>query len=69
LGITPESIAIQKYIVSKSKVTVEKCGFIIHPRQGWFGASPDGHVVGKLFKEAEDILEKNTHSQSGMLYH
>ena len=52
-----ESIAIQKYIASKNQVTVKKCGFIIHPRYGWLGASPDGHVVARLCSEAEGILE------------
>ena len=52
-----ESIAIQKYIASKNQVTVKKCGFIIHPRHGWLGASPDGRVVDRLCNEAEGILE------------
>jgi len=35
----------------------KKRGFIIHPRYGWLGASPDGYVVDRLCSEAEGILE------------
>ena len=28
----------------KVRLTTSKCGFIIHPTMGWFGASPDARV-------------------------
>ena len=52
-----ESTAIQKYIACKKKVTVEKCGFIIHPKHGWLGASPDGCVVDTACDEPNGIVE------------
>ena len=73
--------AIQKYIVSKffflilniffaskNQVTIEKCGFIIHPRHGWLGASPDGYVVDKLCNdsEAEGILQAGCYTIRGL---
>ena len=43
-----EAVATQKYIshmhVVGHNVSVETCGFLIHPVEGWLGASPDGHV-------------------------
>ena len=52
-----ESTAIKKYIACKKKVTVEKCGFIIHPKHGWLGASPDGCVVDTACDEPNGIVE------------
>ena len=42
-GIKHEAVAVKKYICYKNfTISVEKCGFIIHPEKGWLGASPDG---------------------------
>ena len=34
-----------------------KTWLVIHPKRGWLGTSPDGHVVNKLSNEPEGILE------------
>ena len=36
---------------------VKNCGFIIHPTQGWLGASPDGHVHDPASRDPSGILE------------
>ena len=47
-GYHYEAIAIQKYISHMQavghNVSVEACGFLIHPTEGWLGSSPDGRV-------------------------
>ena len=48
---------IQKYIACKKKITVEKCGFVIHPKHGWLGASPDARVVDTACNEPNGIVE------------
>ena len=40
-----------------SSVSVEKCGFIIHPSKGWLGASPDGRVKDPTSKHCYGIIE------------
>ena len=45
-GRQHESVAIRKYISHKkalgnTNIEVRKCGFIVHPVNGWLGASPD----------------------------
>ena len=32
-------------------------GFIIHPREGWFGSSPDGIIVESAGSTAQGLLE------------
>ena len=49
-GIDNEPKANEAYIKyakahGKVKLTTSKCGFIIHPTMGWFGASPDARVT------------------------
>ena len=49
-GVEKEKIALKEYVsVMRSNghtnLTAEACGFIIHPTQGWLGASPDGVVT------------------------
>ena len=36
---------------------VKNCGFIIHPTQGWLGASPDGLVHDAASHDPSGILE------------
>ena len=48
-GIENEAKANQEYVRysrsnGKTTLTMQKCGFIIHPKMGWFGASPDARV-------------------------
>ena len=38
---------------------LKKCGFIIHPTQGWLGASPDGLVHDPASHDPSGILETN----------
>ena len=38
-------------------LTVEDSGFIIHPQEGWIGASPDGIVVDPTYDPTNGILE------------
>lgn len=53
-----EAVAIRKYVsYMKDSVSVEKCGFIIHPDKGWIGASPDGRVRYLHGNYEEGILE------------
>ena len=56
-----ESVALQKYIAHMNdtghKLTVEECGFIIHPTQGWLGASPDGRVTDTSTELPHGIVE------------
>ena len=57
-----ESRAISKYVsymTTKldSAVSVEKCGFIIHPTKGWLGASPDGRVKDPTSGQCDGIIE------------
>ena len=40
-----------------STVSVEKCGFIIHPTKGWLGASPDGRVTDPTSEKPCGIIE------------
>lgn len=61
-GRHQEPIAIRKYISYKSTtihspVSVEKCGFIIHPTKGWLGASPDGRVTDSTTERTNGIIE------------
>ena len=39
------------------KLMVEKCGFIIHPTQGWLGASPDRCVTDESAELPHGIVE------------
>ena len=61
-GHQNESRAIAKYVIYMTKelnwsVSVEKCGFIIHPSKGWLGASPDGRVKDPTSKHCYGIIE------------
>lgn len=38
-------------------VSVEKCGFIVHPTKGWFGASPNGLVTDPTFEKPHGLIE------------
>ena len=38
---------------------VEECGFIIHPTQGWLGASPEGHDTDESAELPHGIVEIN----------
>ena len=58
-----ESTAVKKYLAiknppgSSNAVTVEKCGFIIHPEHCWLGASPDRKVKDLNSDQPDGILE------------
>ena len=60
-GRQHESIAIKKYTSHKnesgSTVSVDKCGFIVHPTKGWLGASPDGRVQDSTCSKPNGALE------------
>ena len=61
-GHENELRAIAKYVTYMTKehnssVSVEKCGFIIHPSKGWLGASPDGRVKDPTSKHCYGIIE------------
>lgn len=62
-GRQHESTAVKKYLAIKNppgscnSVTVEKCGFIIHPKHCWIGASPDGKVKDLNSDQPDGILE------------
>lgn len=61
-GVDNESKANEAYIKytkahGKVKVTTSKCGFIIHPTIGWFGASPDARVRDPHSDFPDDIVE------------
>ena len=38
-------------------VIVSKCGFIVHPKKGWIGASPDGFVKDTSCVYPNGLLE------------
>lgn len=42
-GVTHENEAIEDFEVLLG-LTVQRAGFIVHPTEGWIGASPDGFV-------------------------
>ena len=57
-----EPIAVHKYISQMTTmnhlgVSVENCGFIIHPEYGWLGASPDGIVRDPTSEQPCGIIE------------
>ena len=56
-----EAVAIQKYILHMGNVghnvSVEACGFLIHPTEGWLGASPDGRVREEHSMQPSGIVE------------
>ena len=60
-GIDHEITARRKYTAfmheSHSNLTVEDCGFFIHPQEGWIGASPDGVVHDPSHNPPHGILE------------
>ena len=60
-GRRQESIAIKKYISRKKElgsiVSVNKCGFIVHPTKGWLGASPDGRVEDLTSPKPNGVVE------------
>ena len=62
-GRQHESTAIKKYLAlknpsgSSTSITVEKCGFIIHHKHCWLGASPDGKVKDLNSDQQDGILE------------
>ena len=37
------------YTSNHSNLSVEDCGFFIHPQEGWIGASPDGVIVDPTY--------------------
>ena len=51
--------AYVKYMRSKGHkyLTTRKCGFIIHPRMGWLGASPDAFVDDRTSLLSSGIAE------------
>ena len=57
-----EALAIQQYVAYMKKlgclnISVKKCGFIIHPKKGWIGASPDGKVSDPDSEQPHGIIE------------
>ena len=57
-GIEHEAVAVKKYISYKNfTVSVERCGFIIHPEKGWLGASPDGKVKDLTSQQSNGVIE------------
>lgn len=56
-----EQVAIEKYTAHMNaagkKVIVSACGFLVHPTEGWLGASPDGVVVDATCEEPNGLLE------------
>jgi len=38
-------------------LTVSPCGFIVHPQEGWLGASPDGMVTESPNELSKGLLE------------
>ena len=61
LGRHYELVALRKYTAHINDVghtiMVEECGFIIHPTQGWLGASPDGRVTDEHSEQRNTIVE------------
>ena len=51
--------AYETYMTKNGHENLElkNCGFIIHPTQGWLGASPDGLVHDPASHNPSDILE------------
>ena len=61
-GIEHEPVAIKKYISYKNfTVSLEKCGFIIHPEKGWLGASPDGKVKNLTSQQSSGVIDVKCH--------
>ena len=61
-GIENELKANQEYLRysrnnGKTRLTTQKCGFIIHPTMGWFGASPDALVTDPDSELPQGIAE------------
>ena len=61
-GIDNEPIANKEYIKyakahGKTKLTTSRCGFVIHPTMGWFGASPDAFVTDPHSNFSNGIAE------------
>ena len=57
-----EPIAVHKYISKMTTmghlgVSVENCGFNIHPEYGWLGASPDGMVRDPTSEQPCGVLK------------
>lgn len=73
-GIDHEAIARRVYTKfmhtnNHLNFSVEDCGFLIHPQEGWIGASPDGAVVvDPTYNYPKGILEiKCPYSRSYIL--
>ena len=43
--------------LGKAAISVQNCGFIVHPEKGWLGASPDGKMKDLSFKQPDSIIE------------
>lgn len=61
-GIENESNALRKYVQfmrseGHTNLITEPCGFVIHPTQGWLGASPDAVIMDPTVEDKYGILE------------
>ena len=61
-GCLYEGVAIQCYVshmekLGKASISVQNCGFVVHPEKGWLGASPDGKVKDLSSKQPDGIIE------------
>jgi hypothetical protein len=61
-GQDNEVIARQQYIDfmhanNHYNLTVQECGFFVHPQKEWLGASPDGVVLDPTYNPSDGLLE------------
>ena len=61
-GQEHEAVAREAYVKTMqlsghTTIAVKLAGFIIHPREGWFGSSPDGVVIDSVDSTYKGLLE------------
>ena len=62
LGRHYEAVAMQCYVshmekLGKASISVQNCGFIVHPEKGWHGTSPGRKVKDLSSKHPDGIIE------------